>query len=73
MLSCFSRVQLCATLETAAHQAPPCLGFSRQEQWSGLGRGSALPRLGAELELRRSAMTVGFPELRRQCGVSHEI
>ena len=34
--SCFSRVQLCATPETAAHQAPPSLGFSRQEHWSGL-------------------------------------
>jgi len=22
----------------AAHQAPPSLGFSRQEHWSGLGR-----------------------------------
>ena len=32
----FSRVQLCATPETAAHQAPPSLGFSRQEHWSGL-------------------------------------
>ena len=32
----FSRVQLCATSETAAHQAPPSLGFSRQEHWSGL-------------------------------------
>ena len=31
-----SRVQLCATPETAAHQAPPSLGFSRQEHWSGL-------------------------------------
>ena len=31
-----SRVQLCATLETAAHQALPSLGFSRQEHWSGL-------------------------------------
>ena len=36
VLSCFSRVRLCATLETAAHQAPPSLGFSRQEHWSGL-------------------------------------
>ena len=36
MLSDFSRVRLCATLETAAHQAPPSLGFSRQEHWSGL-------------------------------------
>ena len=33
---CFSRVRLCATPETAAHQAPPSLGFSRQEHWSGL-------------------------------------
>ena len=36
LLSCFSRIQLCATPETAAHQAPPSLGFSRQEHWSGL-------------------------------------
>ena len=36
LLSCFSRVRLCATPETAAHQAPPSLGFSRQEHWSGL-------------------------------------
>ena len=28
LLSRFSRVQLCATPETAAHQAPPYLGFS---------------------------------------------
>ena len=36
MLSCFSRVRLCATLWTAAHQAPLSTGFSRQEYWSGL-------------------------------------
>ena len=36
LLSCFSRVQLCATPQTAAHQAPLSLGFSRQEHWSGL-------------------------------------
>ena len=36
LLSRFSRVRLCATPETAAHQAPPFLGFSRQEHWSGL-------------------------------------
>ena len=36
LLSCFSRVRLCATPYTAAHQAPPSLGFSRQEHWSGL-------------------------------------
>ena len=32
----FSHVLLCATPQTAAHQAPPSLGFSRQESWSGL-------------------------------------
>ena len=36
LLRHFSRVRLCATPETAAHQAPPYLGFSRQEHWSGL-------------------------------------
>ena len=36
LLSRFSRVRLCATSETAAHQAPPSQGFSRQEHWSGL-------------------------------------
>ena len=36
LLSRFSRVRLCATPQTAAHQAPLFLGFSRQEHWSGL-------------------------------------
>ena len=31
-----SRIQLIATPWTAAHQAPPSMGFSRQEHWSGL-------------------------------------
>ena len=36
MLSCFSRVQLFATLWTVACQAPLSIGFSRHEHWSGL-------------------------------------
>ena len=36
LLSRFSRVRLCATPWTAAHQASSSLGFSRQEHWSGL-------------------------------------
>ena len=36
LLSRFSCVRLCATPEMAAHRAPPSLGFSRQEHWSGL-------------------------------------
>ena len=35
LLSHVSRVWLCATPWTAAHQAPPSLRFSRQEHWSG--------------------------------------
>ena len=36
LLSGFSRVRLCATPKTAAHQVPLSLGFSRQEHWSRL-------------------------------------
>ena len=42
LLSSFSCVWLCATPEMAAHQAPPSLGFSRQEHWSGLPFPSAM-------------------------------
>ena len=31
-----SRVRLLPTPWTAAHQAPPSMGFSRQEYWSGV-------------------------------------
>ena len=36
LLSHFSRIRLCATPWTAACQAPPSMGFSRQEYWSGV-------------------------------------
>ena len=36
LLRRFSRVRLCATPQTAAHEALPSLGFSRQGHWSGL-------------------------------------
>ena len=36
LLSCFSCVRLCATPESIAYQAPPSLGFSRQEHWRSL-------------------------------------
>ena len=32
----FSHVQLFATPWTVAYQAPPSMGFSRQEYWSGV-------------------------------------
>ena len=45
-----SRVQLFATPWTAASQAPPSMGFSRQEYWSGLPFSSPgdLPDSGIE-------------------------
>ena len=53
LLSRFSRVRLCATPETAAHQAPPSLGFSRQEHWSGL----PFPSPMRESEVAQSCLT----------------
>ena len=37
-----SRVRLCATPWTATYQAPPSMGFSRQEYWSGVPLPSTL-------------------------------
>ena len=45
MLSHFSHVRLCVTPQTAAHQALPSLGFSRQE--SGVGCHFLLRRMHA--------------------------
>ena len=36
LVKSLSRVRLFATPWTVAHQAPPSMGFSRQEYWSGL-------------------------------------
>ena len=50
MLSRFSRVQLCVTPWAVAHQAPPSVGFSRQEDWDVLPCPSPghLPHPGTE-------------------------
>ena len=57
-----SRVQLFGTPWTVAHQAPPFMGLSRQEYWSGLPVPSPgdLPDPGVEPgspELRADALT----------------
>ena len=44
-----SRVQLLATPWTAAHQAPPSMGFSKQEYWSGFPSPGDLPDPGVDL------------------------
>ena len=40
-----SRVRLLASAWTAAHQAPPSMGFSRQEYWSGVPSPSPFKKL----------------------------
>ncbi|XDA70263.1 hypothetical protein R6Z07F_000639 [Ovis aries] len=61
LLSRFSRVRLCATPETAAHQAPPSLGFSRQERWSGLPFPSPMHESENEREVAQSCPTLSDP------------
>ena len=58
LLSRFSRVRLCATPETAAHQVPPSLGFSRQEHWSGLPFPSPMHEVKSESEVAQSFPTL---------------
>ena len=66
LLSHFSRVQLCATPETAAHQASQSLGFSRQEHWSGLPFPSPMHesekwKVKSESEVAQSCPTLSDP------------
>ena len=56
-----SRVRLLATPSTAAYQAPPSMGFSRQEYWSGV----PLPSPGIVItspKLEKSWLDLGFQE-----------
>ena len=75
LLSRFSRVRLCATPETAAHEAPPSLGFSGQEHWSGLPFPSPAHESESESEVAQSCpalsdsmdwCTWGYSKLRTQ-------
>ena len=59
LLSRFSRVRLCAIPQTAAHQAPPSLGFSRQEHWSWLSFPSAMHE--SESEVAQACPTLCNP------------
>ena len=61
LLSRFSRVRLCATPKTAAHQAPPSLGFSRQEHWSGLPFLLQCMKVESESKVAQSCPTLRDP------------
>ena len=58
MLSCFSCVQLFATLWTVARQTPLSMGFSRQEDWSGLPFTSA--PVAVQLLSIKKCITIAF-------------
>ena len=62
LLSCFSHVRLCATPQTAAHQASLSPGFSRQEQWSGLPFPSPMHERKSEGEVTQSCLTLRNPK-----------
>ena len=69
-----SRVQLFATQWTVAYQAPPSMGFSRQECWSGLPFPSPghLPDPGIELgspTLEADALTSEPPGKFLECSL----
>ena len=61
LLSCFSRVCLCATSETAAYQAPPSLGFSRQEHGVGCHFLLQCMKVKSESEVTQSCLTLCDP------------
>ena len=57
-------LQSCPTLcdpMMAAHQAPPSLGFSRQEHWSGLPFPSPMHESESESEVAQSCPTLSNP------------
>ena len=67
LLSRSSHVQLCATPQTAAHQAPPSLRFSKQEHWSGL------PVPSSSLGLARVIRFTQYLVAMEYCIIQHEV
>ena len=62
-----SRVQLFMTLWTIAHQAPLCMGFFRQEYWSGL----PFPTPGDHPDPGIEPVSQVSPELAGQLSLRH--
>ena len=76
LLSRFRRVRLCATPQTAAHQAPPSLGFSRQEHWSGLplpSPGRSCYRIPAKTWRETETTGVGLDQRECSTGALKEV
>ena len=64
----FSRAQLLVTPRTAAHQAPPSMGFSRQEYWSGVSLPSpnSFATSGQKCAKWRRCLQLGSSNCRRK-------
>ena len=61
LLSRVSHVRLCATPWTAAYQASPSMGFSRQEHWSGCHFLLQCMKVESESEVTQSCLTLSNP------------
>ena len=69
LLNRFSRVRLCVIPQTAAHQAPRSLGFSRQE--TGVGCHFLLQRMKVkrESEVTQSCLTLAWASSKNLQGI----
>ena len=61
-----SHVRLLATSWTAAYQAPPSMGFSRQEYWSGVPLPSPISR-AMHFKLRMKSSLISYPNHSWKC------
>ena len=61
LLSRFSHVRLCVTAWTAAYQASPSMGFSRQEHWMGCHFLLQCMKVESESEVAQSCLTLSDP------------
>ena len=61
LLSCFSHVWLCATPQTAAHQAPPSLGFSSKNTGVGCHFLLQCMKVKSESEVAQLYPTLSHP------------
>ena len=69
LLSRFSRVRLLATPWTAAYQAPPSMGFSRQEYWSGVPLPS--PHLPLVIAIIHNNINFQYLEVKINSAIPH--
>ena len=67
-----SRVRLLATPWTAAYQAPPSMGFFRQEYWSGVPLPSPKILLGT-IKSKVRVRLKGWRDVKKKCEKKKEL